>query len=110
MKTVSSQILFKLQTLILTTHYRWHIHIDMSAADWSRAQRRAFANDYENLLVVEDSANQSKSDKAPHEWLPPNENFWCEYGERWTRAKDKYGLSYTEQERIALDQLPETCF
>ena len=29
------------------------------AADWTRAQRRAFANDYENLLVVDDSVNQS---------------------------------------------------
>jgi hypothetical protein len=31
-------------------------------------QVRAFANDVDNFLVVDDSANQSKSDQAPHEW------------------------------------------
>lgn len=80
------------------------------AADWTRAQRRAFANDIDNLLVVDDSANQSKSDQAPHEWLPPNKGYWCDYGKRWQRVKDKYRLRYSDQERIALNRLAETCF
>ena len=79
------------------------------AADWTRAQRRVFANDFDNLLVVNDSTNKSKSDQAPHEWLPPREDYWCEYGKRWGRVKDKYGLRYSDQERIALNQLVETC-
>jgi hypothetical protein len=59
------------------------------AAAWTRAQRRNFANDFDNLLVVDDSTNQSKSDQAPHEWLPPRKNYWCEYGKRWEHVKDK---------------------
>jgi CRISPR/Cas system Type II protein with McrA/HNH and RuvC-like nuclease domain len=46
------------------------------AADWTRAQRKAFANDFDNLLIVNDSVNQSKSDQAPHEWLSPNQDYW----------------------------------
>ena len=72
-------------------------------------QRRTFANDPKSLLVVNDATNQSKSDKAPHKWLPPNKSFWCKYGERWERVKDKYGLLYSSQERIALNRLAETC-
>ena len=82
---------------------KWH-----GADCWTKAQRRIFANDSENLLVVNDATNQAKSDQAPHEWLPPQENYWCEYGKRWERIKDKYGLRYSNQERIALNSLAET--
>ncbi len=80
------------------------------ASGWTRAQRRAFANDFENLLVVSDVVNRAKSDKAPHEWLPPNKGFWCEYGKRWQRVKDKYRLFYSTPERNVLKQLAATCY
>ena len=71
-------------------------HAHRNGADtWTKVQRRMFTNDFDNLLVVDDSTNQSKSDQAPHEWLPPQENYWCEYGKRWKRIKDKYGLRYS---------------
>jgi len=79
------------------------------ADNWTKAQRRKFANDFDNLLVVDDSTNQSKSDQAPHEWLPPLESFWCDYGKLWEKVKDKYGLRYNSEERITLSQLAETC-
>ncbi len=79
------------------------------AENWTKEQRKTFANDFENLLVVDDAANQSKSDKAPHEWLPPLKSYWCEYGKRWERIKEKYRLWYSSQERITLNQLAETC-
>lgn len=79
------------------------------AANWTRAQRRTFANDFENLLVVDDATNQAKSNKAPHEWLPPNKAFWCEYGQRWQRVKDKYRLFYSDPERNVLERLSAYC-
>lgn len=79
------------------------------ASGWTRTQRRVFANDFENLLVVDDATNQAKSDKAPHEWLPPNRAFWCEYGRRWQRVKDKYRLLFSAAERYVLKQLADTC-
>ncbi len=61
------------------------------------------------VAASDDSTNQSKSDQAPHEWLPPMESYWCEYGKRWERIKDKYGLRYSNKERITLSQLADTC-
>jgi hypothetical protein len=85
-------------------------HAHRHGADkWTKAQRRTFANDFENLLVVSDSINKSKSDQAPHEWLPPLKSYWCEYGKRWEYIKNKYHLWYERQERIALNKLAETC-
>ena len=87
-----------------------HAHAHRHGADnWAREQRRTFANDLDNLLVVDDATNQSKSDQAPHEWLPPNEEYWCEYGKRWEHVKYKYELRYSQQERIVLDQIANTC-
>lgn len=79
------------------------------AENWTKEQREIFANDLENMVAVSNSANRSKSDKAPHEWLPPLKSYWCEYGKRWERIKDKYRLWYNQQERIILNQLAESC-
>ena len=85
-------------------------HAHRHGADkWTRDQRRVFANDFENLLVVDDAVNQSKGDQAPHEWLPPRKDYWCEYGRRWQRIKEKYRLWFDELERKTLDLLAETC-
>ncbi|MBX9894555.1 MAG: HNH endonuclease family protein [Nitrosomonas sp.] len=85
-------------------------HAHRHGADkWTRDQRRMFANDFENLLVVDDSVNQSKSDQAPHEWLPPRKEYWCEYGKRWQRIKEKYQLWYAALEVKTLRLLAETC-
>lgn len=85
-------------------------HAHRHGADkWTQAQRRTFANDFKNLVVVSDRINQAKSDKAPHEWLPPQKTYWCEYGRRWERIKEKYRLWYSSQERKTLYLLAETC-
>ena len=65
---------------------------------------------FERTEPSEISINKSKSDQAPHEWLPPLKSYWCEYGKRWERIKEKYRLWYSKQERIVLNQLAETCF
>jgi len=85
-------------------------HAHRHGADkWTRDQRRTFANDFENLVVVDDAANQSKSDQAPHEWLPPRKDYWCEYGRRWTHIKEKYRLWFSSRERETLGMLADTC-
>ena len=85
-------------------------HAHRHGADkWTWDQRRTFANYFENLLVVDDSANQSKSDQAPHDWLPPRKDYWREYGKRWARIKEKYQLRYSSQERKTLELLAESC-
>ena len=40
------------------------------ARDWPQSERERFANDPVNLLATSASANESKSDRGPAEWLP----------------------------------------
>jgi hypothetical protein len=79
------------------------------AASWTDGERELYANDPEVLLSVEDNANQSKGDKGPEAWKPPNEEEWCDYAERWVRIKAKYDLSANEQERAELEEMLGAC-
>lgn len=80
---------------------------DHGGDSWSPAQKEAFANDPENLLVVHDRLNQSKGAKSPAEWMPPNHVFRCEYLGIWKRLLVKYGdLQMTPAEgRVYAKQL-----
>ncbi|WP_444921750.1 DUF1524 domain-containing protein [Microbulbifer sp. CnH-101-G] len=40
-------------------------------ANWTREQRRAFAEDPANLWLMDDGHNQSNGDIGPYQWLPP---------------------------------------
>jgi hypothetical protein len=79
------------------------------ASSWSDVERERYANDPEVLLSVEDNANQSKGDKGPEAWKPPNEAVWCDYAERWISIKDKYDLSINPEEKEALTQMLDGC-
>jgi len=75
------------------------------AENWTREQRKAFANDPENLFSTEDNANQSKGDKGPEEWRPPLKSYWPEYARHWIYIKEKYGLNYAPGELPALGEM-----
>jgi Protein of unknown function (DUF1524) len=79
------------------------------AASWDNEERERYANDPMVLLSVEDNANQSKGDKGPEAWKPPNKAEWCNYAVRWIGIKDKYNLSVNEQEKAALVEMLEAC-
>ena len=62
------------------------------------------------LFVVQTSVNQSKSDKGPLEWLPPDEGFHCQYVTRFRRLALKYDLSLSQHEQEAMASLyKEVC-
>ncbi len=50
-----------------------HAH-KTGGAEWSRPKKRELANDPDDLLAVEDNANQAKGDKGPARW-PPTTRF-----------------------------------
>ena len=79
------------------------------ASAWNDTERERYANDPEVLLSVEDNANQSKGDKGPEAWKPPNEEVWCNYAERWIGIKAKYNLSVNAEEKTALEDMLGTC-
>ncbi len=79
------------------------------ASNWDGAERELYANDPDNLLSVEDNANQEKGDKGPEAWKPPNRTIWCSYAKRWIGVKSKYDLTINPQERAALKQMLSSC-
>ena len=78
------------------------------ARDWPQAQRERFANDPVNLLATTSSANQSKSDRGPAEWLP-RQAYRCAYAVQWIRVSTSYELNVTPPDKASLTTLLERC-
>ena len=75
----------------------------------TREVREKIATDPLNLLAVDGSANQQKSDGDAATWLPANKKFRCQYVARQVSVKYKYGLWVTEAERDAILRILENC-
>lgn len=74
---------------------------DSGAALWSTADKRRYANDLDNplvLITVDDGTNSSKGNKDPARWMPPNIGYHCEYVHNWVAVKAAYGLAMDELE------------
>jgi hypothetical protein len=82
---------------------------DHGAEKWDRNKRARFANDHFNLIAVDRSANRRKGAKAPHEWMPPNEEFGCIYVQRWMSIKALYNLKIGRDERKFLRKYVKEC-
>ncbi|TQS44897.1 HNH endonuclease [Cryptosporangium phraense] len=78
------------------------------AKRWSAARRLAFANDPDNLLAVDGSSNQSKSDKGPSAWRPAKP-YQCVYAVRYLRSATKYQLPITSADKSALTSMLNGC-
>src|ERR687889_728226 len=72
------------------------------ADEWDEIQRETYANAPGVLLSVDDAANQTKGDKGPEAWLPPNADYRCEYARRWIWIKHEWNLTVNEQEQATL--------
>ena len=75
------------------------------AATWDEDKREQFANDPANLLPVSIKVNISKGALGPLDWMPPNEDFACEYVLRFSRVIDRYGLELSASEASSLEAL-----
>ncbi len=71
--------------------------------------RVQFANDPLNLLAVDGSANQQKSDSDAASWLPSNKSFRCQYIHRQVKVKQKYALWVTASEQTAMARVLSAC-
>lgn len=79
---------------------------------WSAAERQAYANDLDDprsLLAVHDSANQSKADRDPAQWMPPAASATCRYISDWVTVKTRWGLSIDPAEHAAIQRVAATC-
>ncbi|MEU5875051.1 HNH endonuclease family protein [Glycomyces sp. NPDC047369] len=71
---------------------------------WTTAEREDFANDISSpqLWIATTSANSSKSDYDPAEWMPTNSSVRCDYVKAWTHVKYLYDLTIDSAEKSAI--------
>ena len=79
---------------------------------WTKDRRERYANgvgiksNHKTWLVpVSASANRSKSDDAPHEWMPPRKEYHKRYAAAWIRTKHYWSLSVTAVEKAKLEEI-----
>lgn len=83
---------------------------DMGAGGWLPEKRVQFANDIDfNLMAVNGPDNQSKSDKTPSHWLPPNPAYHCFYAGRYLSVAVQYRLPITEADADTLRDIAQRC-
>lgn len=75
------------------------------ASSWSDQDRAIFANDLENLIITSASLNRSKNSSSPLQWLPPNDEFQCDFVERFIMVSKKYDITMQSDEQERLLQL-----
>jgi len=68
------------------------------AYNWSKSKRVKFSNDESNLFAVKKSVNKQKSAMGPVMWLPPSDNFKCEYIKLFQGIIKKYDLRQADDE------------
>ena len=79
---------------------------------WSRERKAAYANDLDfhgHLVAVDKSANRAKGSYGPEDWRPENKAHWCDYAMNWVRIKDKWELTATDREWVAIREMLDTC-
>ena len=86
-----------------------HAHYH-GGSSWSLEKKAHFANDMENLTVMDDDTNQrDKKHYAPHKWMPSNKDYHCEYIKKWVEIKDKYKLRYGSKEQKKINAVLKQC-
>jgi len=89
-----------------------HYWIDRATSGgwrWSAEDKQQFANDYQNLILVDDGKNQNKGTKGPGEWMPDNFAFHCMYVFRWSYLIDKYNLSANQLDKDKIIDVMRAC-
>lgn len=76
---------------------------------WTADRRKTFANDPFNLVAVDGSTNQSKSDQGPDTWSPADKASACRYVTRYVLVKAKYGLPLTAAQAEAISVTFTAC-
>ena len=78
---------------------------DRGAHRWDDALRRSFANDKRNLFATRLDVNRAKGALGALDWLPPNQQFHCEYVARFRRITLLYPIDVPASEADQLRAL-----
>lgn len=80
------------------------------AYKWTGQKRCLYANFLGNsfhLLSVMGDENQSKSDKTPEDYMPPNRAYACQYLAQWLKVKLIWSLGLTPPEKDKVMELAQ---
>ena len=75
---------------------------------WTKSQKEIFANDIENLILVDDGENQLKGAAGPSQYLP-RESFRCDYLNIWGYIIKKYELQPLEKDQETINNYSNEC-
>ncbi len=81
---------------------------ESGANNWTNAERKAFANDMNNLVYTESGVNRSKGDKDAAQWTPSYEPSQCIYAVKTIEIRGQYNLTIDSAEKAALQQIIDT--
>ncbi len=71
---------------------------ELSHGQWPRERRKAFYNDYENLVVTSLKYNREKGANDITMWQPANKAGACRQMQVWMKIKKKYDLMISKEE------------
>ena len=78
------------------------------AFKWNFAKRCLYANFLGNdfhLISADSHENQSKSDRTPEKYMPPNQRYACQYLSQWLKVKLIWNLALVPSEKETLISL-----
>ncbi|MDX1451899.1 MAG: hypothetical protein R3183_05030 [Oleiphilaceae bacterium] len=69
------------------------------ATAWPRKKRALFANAPDNLVAVSAKAQQERAYRGAKDWLPDNQQYWCEYVVHRERVAHMFELYFPPEEQ-----------
>lgn len=72
------------------------------ASQWSKTRQQDFMNDPDSLVVARRDTILSRGDYGPDIWMPVKASARCPYLTKWLEIKDRWKLTATEAESLAL--------
>lgn len=85
--------------------YAWQA----GAWQWTDSEREAFSNDWANLRAVDGPTNNSKGDRGPSRWLPPNPGAHCDYATAWREVASAYALVLDPADSRRVEEVLSGC-
>ncbi|MEZ5491408.1 MAG: DUF1524 domain-containing protein [Gammaproteobacteria bacterium] len=76
---------------------------------WPPGKKLQFANDPLNLMLVEKREIRRKNDRGPDRYLPPREEYHCQYASAWEAIAEKYDLQLETRDNNAIARILREC-
>jgi len=76
---------------------------------WPPGMKLQFSNDPLNLMLVERREVRRKNQRGPDRYLPPREEFHCQYARAWEAIAEKYDLRLETRDRNRIVRVLREC-